>query len=55
MKLYVEPNEDAWVVMVNDMLGIRRFNSLAFNSRDEALNYLKDTFKNDNDILNSIE
>lgn len=56
MKLLIEQSEDdySWVIMLQDMLGRRRYNNRTYASRDEALDFLKDEFKNDNDILNSI-
>lgn len=56
MKLLIEQSEDdySWVIMLQDMLGRRRYNNRTYISRDEALDFIKDEFKNDNDILNSI-
>lgn len=56
MKLLIEQSEDDYscVIMLQDMLGRRRYNNRTYASRDEALDFLKDEFKNDNDILNSI-
>lgn len=56
MKLTIEQSDDdySWIIMLQDMLGRRRYNNLTFSSRDDALNYLKKEFKDDNDILNAI-
>lgn len=57
MKLTIEryEDDDSWIIMLQDMLGRRRYNNLTFVSRDEALNYLKKEFKNDGEILSTIE
>lgn len=54
MKLLIEQCDEKWIIMLHDMLGRRRYNNLDFDSRDDALDYLTNQFKNDNDILNSI-
>lgn len=58
MKLLIETSDNdknKYMIMLQDMLGRRKFINIDFVSREEALSYLTKMFKNDKDILNSIK
>ena len=54
MKLVIEKDNDSFVIMVNDMLGRRRYNKMKFDTKENAMSFIEDEFHGDLDIKTEI-
>jgi hypothetical protein len=52
MRVVIERTDDnkSWLVMIEDMLGIRPYNSKRFDYPDDAFNYIINEFKDCSDV-----
>lgn len=55
MKLFIERNENSWVIMIEDMLGRRRYNNETYETSQKAMDFLNKEFNGYDDIKPEIK
>jgi len=54
MKLVLEKDNDSFVIMVDDMLGRRKYNKMKFDTKEDAMSFIENEFHGDCDIKTEI-